>query len=250
MTQVRRAAGVLGELLITAGVLVLLFVVWQLWWTDVTAGREQARTVTSLEQQFDRSGLPDRPVVASGATGSAPSTSAPAPTARKDPLVTFSGVPKGKAFAIIRVPRYGSDYARPILQGTGTDILQQGVGHYVGTAMPGQVGNFAIAGHRTTYGRPFHDIDKLQRGDVVIIETKQDYFVYRVRRHTIVRPWQTDVIAPVPQHTGEQPSARWLTMTSCHPKYSAAYRYISFAKLAEKVPRGKGLPKSLLEVKS
>ena len=254
---VRRAVGVLGELLITLGVLVLLFVVWQLWWTDVTAGREQARTVTSLEQQWQRPAPAATTPGGTGAAGpSAGATRATGPTATtghpgtraKDPLVTFTGVPDGTAFAIIRVPRFGADYARPILQGSGTTELQEGVGHYVGTAMPGQVGNFAIAGHRTTYGRPFHDIDKLRPGDTIIIETKRDYYVYRMRRHTIVRPWQTEVIAPVPQHPGERPTARWLTMTSCHPKYYATYRYIAFATFDRKIPRGHGLPRKLLEV--
>lgn len=251
MRYLRRGLGVLGELLITTGVLVLLFVVWQLWWTDVTAGREQARAVSGLEQRFER------PARAAGSTarstqstppGSAPAGDSSGAAAAGDPLVSFTGITTGTDFAIIRVPRFGDDYARPVLQGSGTEELEQGVGHYVGTAMPGQVGNFAIAGHRTTYGRPFHDIDKLRRGDAVIIETKRDYYVYRVRSHTIVRPWQTEVIAPVPEHPGEQPRARWLTMTSCHPKYSATYRYIAFARFDEKIPRAKGLPPSLLEV--
>ncbi len=257
-TVVRRAVGVLGELLITLGVLVLLFVVWQLWWTDVVAGREQARQVTSLEQQWEH---PSRPGAAASPDGSTvttgPSATAPRPTQRPDrptvdddPLVSFTGIPKGQAFAIIRVPRFGDDYARPILQGSGTEELKHGVGHYVGTAMPGQVGNFAIAGHRTTYGRPFHDIDKLRPGDAIIVETKRDYYVYRMRRHTIVRPWQTEVIAPVPEHPGEQPRARWLTMTSCHPKYYATYRWIAFAKFDRTIPRSQGLPPALLEVQN
>lgn len=234
MTALRRTVGVVGELLITAGVLVLFFLVWQLWGTDLTANREQAHAVAHLEQVFTHE----------------PSAAATTPAGASDPMVTLIGVPTGDAFAIIRVPRFGPDYARPIVQGTDYQVLMRGVGHYDGTAMPGQIGNFAVAGHRTTYGRPFHNIDQLRPGDAIIVETKQDFDVYTVRSHVIVQPWQTDVIAPVPEHPGAKPTQRWMTMTSCHPKYSAAQRYVSFAELSQTLPRSKGLPASLLEVKN
>lgn len=243
MNALRRTTGVLGELLITAGALVLLFLVWQLWWTDVTANREQAQIVATLEKGFAQGPSASMPGV------SVPGASGNAAVVRGGPPATQKAVPAGEAFAIIRVPRYGKDYARPILQGTGLPILMRGVGHYDGTAMPGQVGNFAVAGHRTTYGRPFHNIDQLRPGDAIIVETKQDYYVYTVRSHAIVAPSRTDVIAPVPEHSGVKPTQRWMTMTSCHPKYSAAERYVSFARFTQKLPRGNGLPTSLLEVK-
>jgi sortase A len=116
--------------------------------------------------------------------------------------------------------------------------------------MPGAVGNFAVAGHRTTYGRPFHNIDLLRKGDLIVVETKASYIVYAVDRHVIVAPRQVEVIAPVPQKPGVKPKEAWLTMTSCHPKFSAAQRYIVFAKLVKTFPRASGLPASFMAVPS
>ena len=127
-------------------------------------------------------------------------------------------------------------------------MLKKGVGHYQGTAMPGEVGNFAVSGHRTTYGRPFHDIDRLRQGDVIVVETKTNYVVYAVDRHVLVRPWQVEVIAPVPQHPGATPTTAVMTMTSCHPKYSATQRYVTFSHLVKVLPRSEGLPASFMAV--
>lgn len=219
MRALRVVLAVLGDLLVTAGVVLLLFVAWQLWWTDVAANREQEQTVHSLTREFERAPAPE-----------VPATEKPAP-------VKF-----GSAFAILRIPRLGADFARPVLEGTTHDVLDSGVGHYTGTALPGAVGNFAVAGHRTTYGRPFHDIEKLRAGDRVVVETRTAYHVYVVRRHTIVAPSAVEVIAPVPQKPGAQPTGRWMTMTACHPKYSAAQRYVVFAELDHSYPRAEGLP--------
>ena len=218
----RWSLGIAGDLLVTAGALLLLFVAWQLWWTDVTADRAQGRTVTTLTRDF---------AAGSGQAGETPAS-----------------VPFGRAFAIVRVPRFGADWARPVLEGTSRDVLQQGLGHYVGTAVPGAVGNFAIAGHRTTYGRPFHDIDRLRPGDVVVVETRAAFDVYRVRRHEVVSPTAVEVLAPVPDRPGSRPTARWLTMTACHPEYSAARRYVVFAELDRTYPRAQGLPSGTLAV--
>jgi sortase A len=211
--------------LITTGVLLLLFVAWQLWWTDVTANREQASTISTLEQDFRHGGPAD-----------------------KEALATLEGVPSGEAFAIVRIPRFGADYARPVIEGSDRSVLKKGVGHYQGTAMPGEVGNFAVSGHRTTYGRPFHDIDRLRQGDVIVVETKTNYVVYAVDRHVLVRPWQVEVIAPVPQHPGATPTTAVMTMTSCHPKYSATQRYVTFSHLVKVLPRSEGLPASFMAV--
>jgi sortase A len=218
----RWTLGITGDLLVTAGVLLLLFVGWQLWWTDVTANREQSATVDTLTRDF---------------TATPPTT----PTTEQPTPVAF-----GQAFAIIRVPRFGADYARPVLEGTSLEVLQKGFGHYAETADPGQVGNFAVAGHRTTYGRPLHDIETLREGDLVVVETRTAYHVYAVKRHRIVVPTQVEVVAPVPDEPGAKPTERWLTLTACHPKYSAAQRYIVFAQLTKSYPRAQGLPAGTL----
>ena len=218
--MVRGVLGVAGDVFVTAGVLLLLFVGWQLWWTDVTANHTQDATVQSLTRDF--------------ATATGPATEQPKP-------VTF-----GAAFAIVRIPRLGADYARPLLEGTSRDILQDGIGHYDHTAAPGAVGNFAVAGHRTTYGRPFHDIDRLRTGDLIVVETRTAYNVYAVRRHEIVKPTDVRVIAAVPDQPGATPTGRWMTMTACHPKYSAAQRYVVFAALVKTYPHADGLPAGTL----
>ena len=197
--------GVLGEVLVTLGALVLLFVVWQVWWTDVESDREHARTVTSLEQTF-----------------------AAAPVDAADPALTGLD---GDAFAVVRIPRFGADYARPLVEGTSAAELARGLGHYVGTAAPGQVGNVAIAGHRTTYGKPLAEIDRLQRGDEVIVETAAGESVYAVTGHEVVRPSESDVIAPVPGEPGATPTKAVLTLTSCHPRFSAKQRWVVHAEL-------------------
>ncbi len=222
MRATRWALGLTGDLFVTAGVLLLLFVGWQLWWTDVAANRVQDDTVHSLVRDFS-----------AGATG-------------VEANQTPAAVPFGKAFAIVRVPRLGEDYARPVLEGTTHDVLAGGIGHYPGTAGPGAVGNFAVAGHRTTYGRPLHDIDRLREGDTVVVETRTQFHVYAVRRHAIVAPTDVEVIAPVPEQAGAEPTRGWLTMTACHPKYSAAQRYIVFAELEKSYPRATGLPAGTL----
>ena len=224
MRALRWSLGIAGDLFVTAGVLLLLFVGWQLWWTDVTANREQDAAVQSLTRDF----------------AATPPSSTP-PASEKPAPVAF-----GQAFAVVRIPRFGPGYARPVLEGTSHDILQKGLGHYVGTAAPGQVGNFAVAGHRTTYGRPLHDIDTLRTGDLVVVETRTAYHVYAVKRHRIVLPTEVDVVAPVPEEPGATPTQRWLTLTACHPKYSAARRYVVFAQLVKSYPRGAGLPAGTL----
>ncbi len=206
----RRVLGGAGELLVTSGVLVLLFAVWQLWWTDVVAQRAATQVVEQLREDFGRDAAPQ----ASG------------------DQVAPSGLP-GDAFALLHVPRFGQEWVRPVLQGTDAEVLATGVGHYDGTAAPGQVGNFAVAGHRTTWGRPFHDIDRLRAGDRVLVETADAVYVYVVTGHEVVPPTDVDVLAPVPDEPGAAPAEPVLTMTSCHPRYSAAERYVVHAELAE-----------------
>ncbi|GAA4116240.1 class E sortase [Knoellia locipacati] len=215
----------LGELLMTLGVLVLLFVVWQVWWTDVTSDRAHAKTVSALSRQFgDAAGSSGAGAAASGAN-----------------------LPSG-AFAIVRIPRFGADYARPVVEGSSATELAQGLGHYTGTAMPGEVGNFAIAGHRTTFGKPLSAIDTLRTGDRVVVETAAGWTVYAVSGHEIVRPWQGEVIAPVPGEVGATPTKAVLTMTSCHPKFSAKQRWVVHADLVEQRTRAEGPPSSDVSV--
>ncbi len=219
MRGVRGVVHVVGELMISVGVFLLAFLVWQLWWTDVTAERVQSAQVQQLEKQFAGSSKVDL-------------------VHPKDRL--------GTAFALVRIPRFGASYIRPVHEGTTEQVLQEGIGHYVGSAMPGRVGNFATAGHRTTYGKPYSDIAELRTGDAIVVETKQAYYVYRVVSHEIVLPTNVSVIAPTPDRPGVKPTRAMMTMTSCNPKYSARQRYVVHARLADTYPRAQGLPKSIL----
>ncbi|MFZ2429251.1 MAG: class E sortase [Propioniciclava sp.] len=209
--------GLLGEVFVTVGMFCLLFAAWQLWWTDVVADQDSAQVIASLE----------------GADSG---------------WVTPDAVEMGDAFAIIRIPRFGADYARPIYEGTTRDILKRGVGHYEQTVMPGQVGNFSLAGHRVTYGKPFNQIAELVPGDRVIIETADTYYVYSVVASEIVLPTDVRVVLPVPNQPGVVPTTAMLTMTSCHPEFSSRERYVQHAVLEQTLPRAGGLPPEVLAV--
>lgn len=219
MRVVRGIAGLLGELLVTIGVVLVLFVGWQLWWTDVVSDADAAQVVTTLQADFDN-----------------------------PQWVQPKHVTLGDAFAIVRIPRFGTSFARPLYEGTTRDVLARGIGHYVGTAMPGEVGNFAMAGHRTTYGKPFNRIAELEKGDVVLVETRDTWYVYRVSGHEIVPPTQVSVLLPVPDQPDAEPTHATLTMTSCHPEFSARERYVVHATLDATYPHAKGVPADVLKV--
>jgi sortase A len=219
MRIVRGVAGLLGELLITIGVVLVLFVGWQLFWTDVVSDVDAGQVVTTIE---------------------------------KDPAGPEWVQPKqarlGDAFAIVRIPRFGAKFARPLYEGTTRDVLMRGIGHYADTSMPGDIGNFAVAGHRTTYGKPLNQIDKLVTGDVVLVETRDTYFVYRVTSHQIVPPTQVSVLLPVPDEPESKATVAVLTLTSCHPEFSARERFVVHAELDAAYPRAKGVPADVLKV--
>jgi sortase A len=225
----RAGARGLGELLITGGLILLLFVAWQLYWTDYTTQRAQAATTNTLEQQWDK-----------------------APDSQPGALVNgkVKAVPLGKAFALIRIPRFGKKYVKPIYQGTELSILDKGVGHYTKTQMPGEIGNFAVAGHRVTYGKPFNEIATIKPGDAIVVETATTWYVYRAVRHVIVTPSHIEVVAPVPEHPGATPTVAWMTMTACNPEYSARERYVEFSKLEQVLPKTSGqIPAALAGVR-
>lgn len=152
-----------------------------------------------------------------------------------------------KKFARVFIPAFGSDYVRPIAQGTATkEVLNKvGVGHYTGTALPGEIGNFAVAGHRMTYGAAFRDLDLLENGDAIIVETVDGWYTYKVDRTKIVKPTEVNVISPVPEKPGVVPSERWMTLTTCTPKWSAEKRLVVFALFDSFQPRWEGAPKSV-----
>lgn len=237
--RVAAVAGAIGELLVTLGVLMGLFVVWQLWWTDVVAGREQAQIVADLGWQSTF------PTPTAAATPDA-TASPPAPVEYRTAAPVIAEPKHAVTFAVMYVPRWG-DRAMPVSEGTTKhDVLDaKGIGHYTGTAMPGAIGNFSVAGHRTTYAKPFNRIAELKVGDPVVVRTQDTWYVYRVVSSQIVRPWQTDVIDPVPGTPGATPTTAMMTMTTCHPMYSASERFIVHSELDYWIPVSEGTPVEL-----
>jgi sortase A len=230
---VRRVVGAVGRVFITAGLLILLFVAYQLWGTGIYTAQQQ----DELEQEFNRAlaseGRPtpttSRPTTSSTAPGT-PTSSTSTTTTTTEPAEPPP--PEGDAVARLRIPKIGVDSI--VVNGVTRDDLRKGPGHYPETPLPGQEGNSAIAGHRTTYGAPFGDLDQLAEGDLILVRTLQGSFRFRVREQLVVKPSDVSVLDPVPVNA-DQPDAgelATLTLTTCNPKYSAAQRLIIHADLA------------------
>lgn len=229
-----RLVGVAGELLVTAGVILLLFVVWQLWWTNVESDANQSRVIAEFAREL---GDP--------ADQSADAAAAAPPSAGDGFGVPVVGTAPGQAgtIGIMYIPRFGADYTRPIVEGTSGDVLDTlGLGHYSTTAMPGAVGNFAVAGHRQTHGAVLDNIHTLVPGDRIYVQTKDGFYVYVYRNNQIVLPERTDVLAPVPTRLGVAPTESYLTMTSCNPRFGSEERIIAYALLSDWRPASAGPP--------
>lgn len=209
--MIRTAVRGLSQLAVTLGVVLLLFVAYEAWVTDIASDRAQEHLAEDLREEW----------------------AAPVPTG---PAVT--GPAAGEAFAFLHIPRFGSTWNRAVVEGTDPEELEDGPGHYVGSAMPGQPGNFAMAGHRVGRGSPFLDLDLLRRGDAVVVETADAWHVYRVSSTEIVAPTEISVVAPTPGGALDgPPTGSFLTMTTCNPKFSARERLVVHATLESSVTK-------------
>lgn len=217
-----------GALLIAGALVVFGWLIWLEWGSGLVADSQQDQSVSQVRKQLDKQ--EDPVIVADRAEATASPYQQVNPS--NPPTDQFDFQP-GETFGIITIARFGDDFEAPLLESTDTDTLTRGVGHYTDTAAPCAIGNFSLAGHRTTYGRPFYDIDRLQPGDEIVVETLSGSCRYRVDSHKIVDPSAVSVLAPVPNHPGVKPTAAWLTMTACHPKHSDSKRYVVFAKLIQ-----------------
>ena len=137
----------------------------------------------------------------------------------------------GQPIGRIRIPRI--DLSTVIVEGTGTAALRKGPGHYPDTPLPGAPGTVAVAGHRTTYGAPFRDVDKIRRGDEIVVEMPYGRFVYKTER--------TRIVAPTDVWVTRRVSYDRIVLTACHPKYSAAQRIVVFGRLQRAGPRASDL---------
>lgn len=161
-------------------------------------------------------------------------SSEPVPDATDSPRKAAAAPVPGDAIALLRIPAFGADYEIPILSGTDLSILDRGVGHYVGTAAPGQVGNFAIAGHRVTHGQPFARLLELDVGDEVVIETRDVIYTYvldTAPRDLTVPDSGTWVLDPVPGKPEAAPTRPLITLTTCQDLFRSPDRSIAFGHL-------------------
>lgn len=206
--------GIFGRTSLSLGLLILLFVAYQLWGTGIHEKLAQ----DALDDEFEEALAAARqnPATPGGASspnataGSSPSPPPPTPT-------------EGEPVARLRIPKIGLD--KVVVEGVSVKDLKRGPGHYPGSPLPGQAGNASVAGHRTTYGAPFHRIDELVSGDEIAVTSLQGVSRYMVIQQLVVRPDQVEVL-------GNYGDNR-LTLTACHPKYSAAERLVVIAKLQE-----------------
>lgn len=252
-----RVIGVLGEVVLTLGVLLLLFVAWELWYTNLSADRQVNEVTHNIQQQFteelgQESGLSSEKVAQIAAEAAAAPENPDSAEVKKQSLAdreNYGKPPKtslslqGQTFGIMYVPRFGAHWSRPITNGVGQDVLNNlGVGHYQSTAMPGELGNFAVAAHRQTHGQAFWDMDKLRAGDRIYVQTNQGYYTYKWSSTDIVLPSQNQVLDPVPYQEGKAPTEAILTMTTCHPPYTTEKRMVAFSTLESWRPLDAGPP--------
>jgi sortase A len=233
--RLAKVLGAIGRTCITAGVLILLFVAYQLWGTGIREAQAQNR----LEGQFAEvlaDAQDERPTTTTSTTSTTADPASTTTTTQAPPETAppIEPVAEGEPTARIVIPKIGVD--KIVVQGVALADLKKGPGHYPESPLPGQQGNAAIAGHRTTYGAPFNRIDELVPGDEITVETVQGEFRYIVSEQLIVSPTQVEVLA-------DQGDNR-LTLTACHPKYSARQRIVVVAQLA---PDEEPLPPPVVE---
>ncbi|MFD4503481.1 class E sortase [Streptomyces sp. NPDC058457] len=217
-----------SELCITVGTLIVLFVAYVLFWTGVKADSVMHDQIDQLQRQWSAKAT---------VHPTAKATAAPAKPAAYH---------YGKPFAIMYIPRFGFTWNKPVLEGTGTDVLKKGLAHYARTAQLGQVGNFAVAGHRRTYGDPFLDFPKLRKGDAIVLTDGTTWFTYRIDKGPYKTvPTDVEVIDPVPRKSGYTRPGRYLTLTTCDPEWGHSHRLIVWAHLDSTQPVESGRPKAL-----
>ncbi len=220
-----------GWTFIYLGVLTLGFVVHQLFITTWFAQQAQSELAIERIEQWEETEIsevvvipnpdnPNEPIVISDATGTATNDPEAVPLV----LQVESPPELGNAFALIRIPKLERlQEGWNVVEGVRTTDLRNGAGHMPDTALPGQPGNAVISGHRTTWGMPFHELDQLDPGDRIEVDTALGTHIYAVRETRVVRPSEISVADPR--------EGAWLTLTTCHPKFSARQRFVVIAEL-------------------
>lgn len=217
----------------------MLFLVWQLWLNDAIVRAAQDSEAARLSEEWSAT----------------PPTTDPTPAENNSQPVDY-GAPAilpqpadAETFGIMHIPRFGPDYAAKLAGGVSKarTLDPLGIGHYPDTQMPGEVGNFAIAGHRNTHGKPLNAIGTLQVGDAIVIEVPEGWYTYRYRTTEYVKPSGVAVLNPVPQADGVVATDSIITLTSCNPVFSQAERIIAYGLFESWTPRSAEPPASLTD---
>jgi sortase A len=189
--------------LLVVGLGLLGWVGWQYFGTGITSNQKMDEAENSLRDQW------------------------------KTPAVVKPST--GKAFVLLRIPKFGADWEKPVVEGVGADDLARGIGHYPQTQLPGQPGNFAIAGHRVTHGSPFRKLLDLRKGDQVVVETADAVYTYELDgspRDLTVKPTDTWVLDPVPGKR-QAPTTSIITLTTCQDLFHSPDRSVAFGHLVK-----------------
>jgi len=205
-----------GLLLVVSGLALLGWVGWQLYGTNWVSQRQQAAAVEEVQQQWRGDGE------------------------------SVAAVDGGKVAAVVRIPRFGADYAVPLLRGTSDRALATGFGHFTGSAQPGERGNFALAAHRVTHGEPLRDMPRLRVDDEVVVVTRDWTYTYRMLtggedlRVTFEDTWVLDPVPDNPRRGAveppQRPGQRLLTLTTCAELFNTDDRLVAFGVLADRRP--------------
>ncbi|MET8250467.1 class E sortase [Micromonospora sp. NPDC005197] len=222
-SRLRTGIRVTGEVLITFGLVVLLFAGYEVWGKSAIVDAHQNDLNSQLAQEWG--GATDDPTVAPSAT----------PSVKPSPPV------HGKPIAGLYIPKLDKNWV--VVEGVTQQDIRYAPGHYPTSALPGQVGNFSVAGHRNR--ATFWRLDELDEGDAIVVEGKTDWYIYRVARTRIVKPTQVEVVAPVPGEPNKKPTKRMLTLTTCNPKFDNYQRLIIHAELDRTQPKSAGRPTEL-----
>ncbi|GAB3966723.1 class E sortase [Plantactinospora veratri] len=218
-SRIRTGIRATGEILITFGLVVLLFAAYEVWGKSTIVNAHQDDLGQQLAQQWDE---PDPTV-------------GPTPTATPKPTKPV----QGKPIAGLYIPKLDKHWV--VVEGVTQKDIRYAPGHYPTSALPGQVGNFSVAGHRNR--ATFWRLDELDDGDSIVVESKEAWFVYHVSQTRIVRPSQVEVVAPVPGKPGAKPKKAMLTLTTCNPKFDNYQRLIVHAELIRTEPKTAGSPR-------
>ncbi|MEH1164805.1 class E sortase [Micromonospora sp. CPCC 205539] len=221
-SRVRSGIRVTGEVLITFGLVVLLFAGYEVWGKSAIVDAHQDDLSGQLAEVW-------------GPTGDPTVVPSAAPSAKPSPPV------HGKPIAGLYIPKLDKNWV--VVEGVTQADIRYAPGHYPTSALPGQVGNFSVAGHRNR--ATFWRLDELDDGDPIVVESKDDWYVYRVSQTRIVKPTQVEVVAAVPGEPNEKPTKRMLTLTTCNPKFDNYQRLIIHAELDRTQPKSAGRPAEL-----